>query len=69
MSSQDVAFCLSQLTYSEKSVRKLCEDANVKTYADKLHDDDIYNSFSTILVSPASPSSSFLGAHDGHAFA
>jgi len=47
---RDVAFCLSQLTYSEKSVKKLCEEGNLKTFADKLHDDDIYNSFLAIVA-------------------
>ena len=44
---RDLAYCLSMLTYSEKSVRKLQE--NFTCFHDKLHDEDVYASFMTII--------------------
>ena len=44
---RDLAYCLSMLTYSEKSVRKLQE--NFTCFHDKLHDEDVYNSFMAII--------------------
>lgn len=41
--TQDVAFCLAQLSINEKALRKL--DALVKTYMNALFDDDVYKSF------------------------
>ena len=36
---------LNNLNLSEKGIQKLLEDSNFKAFADKLHDDDIANSF------------------------
>jgi condensin complex subunit 1 len=46
---RDVAFCLAQLSYSEKSVRRLLEEANFRAFADKLHDEDIAASLATVV--------------------
>lgn len=43
----DVAFCLSLMPYSERSIRKLHE--HLACYRDKLHLDTVYNSFVSIL--------------------
>lgn len=45
---RDLAFCLSLLSYSEKSVRRLQE--NFICFADKLSDEQVYQSFNTIIV-------------------
>ncbi|GFO08346.1 hypothetical protein PoB_003485100 [Plakobranchus ocellatus] len=45
---RDLAFCLSQLTYSERGLSKLLE--NFPCYADKLVDNDVYAHFSQILT-------------------
>ncbi|XP_067659519.1 condensin complex subunit 1-like [Haliotis asinina] len=45
--SRDLSFCLSMLSYNEKSIRKLQE--NFSCYADKLSDDAVYNCFLTII--------------------
>jgi len=47
---RDIAFCLNNLTLSEKGIKKLLEDSNFKAFADKLHDDDIANSFLQIAA-------------------
>ena len=44
---RDLSFCLSLLSYSEKSLRKLQE--NFTCFADKLVDDMVYNCFTTII--------------------
>ena len=36
---------LNNLNLSEKGIKKLLEESNFKAFADKLHDDDIANSF------------------------
>ncbi|CAN7986798.1 unnamed protein product [Ixodes hexagonus] len=43
----DVAFCLSLMPYSERSIRKLHEQ--LACYRDKLHLDTVYNSFVSII--------------------
>ena len=45
--SRDLAYCLAQLSISEKGVRKLQESFN--SYKDKLQDDEVYSSFSALL--------------------
>lgn len=45
---QDLALCLSLLSYSDKSVRKLQE--NFSLFADKLADEQVYQSFSVIIT-------------------
>jgi condensin complex subunit 1 len=47
---RDVAFCLAQLSYSEKSVRRLLEEANFRAFADKLHDEDIAASLAAVVA-------------------
>ena len=47
---RDVAFCLAQLSYSERSVRRLLEDANFRAFADKLHDEDIAASLAAVVA-------------------
>ncbi|KAK3104798.1 hypothetical protein FSP39_010318 [Pinctada imbricata] len=44
---RDLSFCLSMLSYSEKSIRKLQE--NFACYGDKLAEDEVYNCFCTII--------------------
>ncbi|XP_070561917.1 condensin complex subunit 1-like [Ptychodera flava] len=44
---RDLAFCLSLLDYSERSIRKLQE--NLPCFADKLAEDDVYHSFTVII--------------------
>ncbi|XP_071805504.1 condensin complex subunit 1-like [Asterias amurensis] len=44
---QDLAFCLNLLNMSEKCIRRLQE--NFACFADKLHDTEVYSSFSSIL--------------------
>nr|XP_039250362.1 condensin complex subunit 1-like [Styela clava] len=44
---QDLAFCLSLLSYSEKSIRKLQE--NFTCFADKLFDEQVYQCFAGII--------------------
>ena len=46
---RDLAFCLSMLTYNERSIRKLQE--NFACFADKLGEQDVFNSFMTIMDS------------------
>jgi condensin complex subunit 1 len=43
----DLAFCLSLLQYSERSLRRLSE--NLPCYADKLHSLKVYEAFCSIL--------------------
>lgn len=45
---QDLALCLSFLSYSEKSVRRLQE--NFSLFADKLADEKVYQCFSSIVA-------------------
>lgn len=45
---QDLALCLSLLSYSDKSVRKLQE--NFSLFADKLADEQVYQSFCIIIT-------------------
>jgi len=47
---RDMAFCLANLNLSDKGVRRLCDDANFKAFADKLHDEDIAGSFLQIVA-------------------
>ncbi|OWF35443.1 condensin complex subunit 1-like [Mizuhopecten yessoensis] len=54
---RDLSFCLSMLSYNEKSLRKLQE--NFVCFADKLADDDVYSCFVSIITK--SQSSSKLG--------
>jgi condensin complex subunit 1 len=44
----DLAFCLSLLQYTERSLRRLSE--NLPCYADKLHSPNVYGSFCAILT-------------------
>ncbi|KAJ8320625.1 hypothetical protein KUTeg_002212 [Tegillarca granosa] len=44
---RDIAFCLSMLSYSDKSLRKLQE--NFTCFGDKLVDDNVYSCFTTII--------------------
>jgi len=44
---RNIAYCLSLLNYNEKALKKLNELH--KTYHDKLYDEDIANSFTTII--------------------
>ncbi|XP_053379231.1 condensin complex subunit 1-like [Mercenaria mercenaria] len=44
---RDLSFCLSMLSYSEKSIAKLHE--NFMCFADKLADEEVYNCFCTII--------------------
>ncbi|XP_022241936.1 condensin complex subunit 1-like [Limulus polyphemus] len=46
--NQDLAFCLSLLPYSERSIRKLQE--NLTCFADKLNDNAVYESFVCIMT-------------------
>ena len=46
---RDIAFCLNNLTMSEKGIKRLLDENNFKAFADKLHDDDIANSFLQIV--------------------
>ncbi|XP_060069329.1 condensin complex subunit 1-like [Ylistrum balloti] len=55
---RDLAFCLSMLSYNEKSLRKLQE--NFVCFADKLADDEVYSCFVSIISK--SQSSGKLGA-------
>jgi condensin complex subunit 1 len=45
----DLAYCLSLLQYSERSLRRLSE--NLPCYADKLHSPKVYETFCSILAS------------------
>ncbi|XP_060583069.1 condensin complex subunit 1-like isoform X2 [Ruditapes philippinarum] len=45
---RDLSFCLSMLSYSEKSIAKLHE--NFMCFADKLADEEVYNCFCTIIT-------------------
>ena len=45
---QDVAYCLSLLSYSERNVRVLVEHLHL--YQDKLHDEEVYESFKEIVA-------------------
>ena len=47
---RDIAYCLNNLTLSEKGIKKLLEEQNFKAFADKLYDDDIANSFHQIVA-------------------
>jgi len=44
---RDITYCLSLLPYSDKGIRKLSE--NFRCFSDKLHEEDVYNHFQTIL--------------------
>ena len=44
---RDLAYCLSMLSYSEKSIRKLQE--NFTCFHDKLHEHEVYNCFVLII--------------------
>lgn len=44
---RDLSFCLSMLSYNEKSIAKLHE--NFMCFADKLAEEEVYNCFSTII--------------------
>lgn len=44
---RDMAFCISQLSFSEKCLRRLQD--NFGCYQDKLSDSDVYSSLSSIL--------------------
>jgi condensin complex subunit 1 len=44
----DLAYCLSLLQYSERSLRKL--SANLPCYADRLHLPKVYETFCSILA-------------------
>lgn len=44
---RDVAYCLSLLNHSEKTMRKLID--NIGAYKDKIQNDEIYDSFKTIV--------------------
>lgn len=43
----DLSFCLSLLSYSEKSVKKLLD--NIACYHDKLADEEVYSNFTVIV--------------------
>ena len=45
--AQNLAFCLSMLSYSERGLRKLQE--NMSCYQSVLTDPDVYSSFVTII--------------------
>ena len=45
---RDLSYCLSMLSYSEKSVAKLHE--NFMCFADKLADDEVYSCFTAIIT-------------------
>ena len=45
---RDIAYCLSLMNYSERTTKKFCD--LYKCYADKLADEQIYESFKAILV-------------------
>ncbi|XP_048728818.2 condensin complex subunit 1-like isoform X3 [Ostrea edulis] len=44
---RDLSFCLSMMSYSEKSIRKLQE--NFACFGDKLSDEEVYSCFCTII--------------------
>ncbi|XP_058115877.1 condensin complex subunit 1 [Anopheles ziemanni] len=44
---RDIAFCLSLLSYNERTIKKLSE--NVSCFKDKVQHDEIYQSFRTII--------------------
>ena len=44
---RDLSYCLSMLSYSEKSIAKLHE--NFMCFADKLAEDEVYSCFCTIV--------------------
>ncbi|KAH8279002.1 hypothetical protein KR018_012246 [Drosophila ironensis] len=44
---RDIAFCLSQLTYNERSVNKLID--NIHTFRDKVQVDEVYQYFKQII--------------------
>ena len=44
----NIAFCLAQLSYSERSLHKLQD--NLSCYQDKLHDDEVYNNLTAIAT-------------------
>ena len=44
---RDIAFCLSLMAFNEKALRKLQE--KLPCFADKMADEDIYSSFTTVL--------------------
>lgn len=51
MQCRNLAFCLKQIPYTERSLRKLID--NVSCYADKLIDNDIYDAFVSICIQTA----------------
>lgn len=44
---RDIAFCLSLLSYNERTIKKLIE--NVKHFKDKVQVDEVYDAFKTII--------------------
>lgn len=44
---RDIAFCLSLLTYTEKTIKKLME--NIRFFKDKVQVEEVYNSFKLII--------------------
>ncbi|XP_017151506.1 condensin complex subunit 1 [Drosophila miranda] len=44
---RDIAYCLSLLTYNERSINKLMD--NMQNYRDKVQNDDVYASFRLII--------------------
>lgn len=44
---RDIAFCLSLLTYTEKTIKKLME--NIRFFKDKVQVEEVYNSFKQII--------------------
>ena len=45
---RDIAFCLSRMNFSERGIRKIQD--NFACFADKLGEEDVYNSFVTLLT-------------------
>lgn len=45
---RDIAFCLSLLTYTEKTIKKLIE--HIPNFKDKVQEDEVYDSFKAIIA-------------------
>lgn len=45
---RDIAFCLSLLTYTEKTIKKLIE--HIPNFRDKVQEDEVYDSFKAIIA-------------------
>jgi len=43
-----ISYCLSLLNYSDRLMRKVCDEELVKKYADKVYDDEIFSYFREI---------------------